>query len=94
MNIPTSFYDEMLRYRSDDFHVLRKEELERFRIEGVDYVWQDKQDAEYANRLGIDKETLFQRRRNARNACGDAGNVSQSNLESWARCWERKMNGL
>ena len=87
MNVNVSLYDEMLRYSSEDMHILTEQELSKFRVTGTDYVYQDEMDTNYAARLGITKKELFERRSRARRVCGKIAGTDVR----YGYCWDRAM---
>ena len=85
MNIPPSLYDEMLRYPPESIRVLSKEELDRFRISGTDYVWEETVQRRHAQTLGIDRQTYVQRLGLAGRMCSTPpGEGPGEGTEQWA----------
>lgn len=92
MNAPVQLLDEMLRYEAESVHFLSKDELSRFRIAGVDLVWQDQEDADMARRYGIDKRTYLQRKLRADARCDFDGSTVVA-IERWQNCRAAVLRG-
>lgn len=87
MNIPPALLDEMLRYEPQTMHLLTKDELSRFRLEGSDYIWQDHIDSAGARRYGLDKQTYLSRSQKADKSCTHSLDSPKS-AQAWIDCRE------
>ena len=84
MNVAPSLYDEMLRYPPESVRKLSTEELERYRISGTDYVWEETMQRRHANYIGIDRQTYLHRLGTAARICATAPSQSpRETTEQW-----------
>lgn len=93
MNIPSSLFDEMLRYPAESMHVMTSEELSRYRVLGMDPAEQDRRDSNLARLYGVDKQTYLSRKQLTKIEC-DRHSIDNPTKDSFLKhilCRDRIM---
>lgn len=95
MNIPSGLYDEMLRYPSEDMHIMTMEELSRYRVLGMDTAEQDRRDSNSARQYGVDKRAFLGRKQLTKIECSKyiVDQPTQDSIIKYITCRDRIMHG-
>lgn len=97
MNIAPTLYDEMLRYPPESARVLITSDLERYRVSGTDFVWEEAMQRRHAQNLGIGRQAYVERLGVAERVCTTPSSKSSKEsteqladrLVAWSECRSR-----